>query len=149
MSKADLDAYRKKDAARKKKTVDPTAPEPTEMCKDVTPLSHYRRRQSYGNVLKSLNSLPSSPRKRTSVIAGLGKRAGLTLECQMEKRLRWNLSKEVEGDVKNFYFHLDISCTMSGKDIFPSSFLQVNFTYESLKVHIFGELFSDFCTLTT
>ena len=59
MSKADLNASRKKDAARKKKTVDPTAPEPTEMCKDVTPLSHYRR---YGNVLKSLNSLPSSPR---------------------------------------------------------------------------------------
>ena len=98
MSKADLDAYRKKDAARKKKTVDPTAPEPTEMCKDVTPLSQYRRRQSYGNVLKSLNSLPSSPRKRTSVIAGLGKRAGLTLECQMEKRLRWNLSKEIIGN---------------------------------------------------
>ena len=42
MSKADLDAYRKKDAARKKKTVNPTIPELTKMCKDVTPLSHYR-----------------------------------------------------------------------------------------------------------
>ena len=66
MSKADVDAYRKKDAARKKKTVNPTNPDPTEMCKDVTPLSHYRSRQSYGKALKSLNSLPSSPRKRTS-----------------------------------------------------------------------------------
>ena len=42
MSKADLDVCRKKDAARKKKTVNPTIPEPTEMYKDVTPLSHYR-----------------------------------------------------------------------------------------------------------
>ena len=62
MSKADLDAYRKKDAARKKKTVNPTTPEPTEMCKDVTPISHYRSKQSYGKALKkSLNSLPNSP----------------------------------------------------------------------------------------
>ena len=57
------------------------------------------------------------------MIPGLAKRAGLKLECQMEKKLRWNPSKEVEGDVENFYFHLDISCTMSGKDIFSSSFL--------------------------
>ena len=65
--KADLDAFRKKDAARKKKTVNPTIPESTEMCKDVTPLSHYRNKQSYGKASKkSLNSLPSSPRKRVS-----------------------------------------------------------------------------------
>ena len=31
MSKADLDAYRIKDAARKKKTVNPITPEPTKM----------------------------------------------------------------------------------------------------------------------
>ena len=75
-SKVDLDAYRRKDAARKKKTVNPTTPEPTEICKDVTPLSYNRSKQSYGKALKkSLNSLPSSPRKRTSVIAGLAKRA--------------------------------------------------------------------------
>ena len=75
MSKADLDADRKKDAARKKKTVNPATPEPTKMCKDVTPLSHYRSKQSYGKALKkSLNSLSNSPRKRTSVIAGLAKR---------------------------------------------------------------------------
>ena len=123
MSKADLDACRKKDAARKKKTVNPRTPEPTEMCKDVTPLSHYRSKESYGKTLKkSLNSLPSSPRKRTSVIAGLAKQAGLKLECQMEKRTRWNPSKEVEGDVENFYFLPDISCTMPDKDIFPSNF---------------------------
>ena len=61
MSKADLDAYRKKDTDRKI-TVNPTTPEPTELCKDVTPLSHYRSKQSYGKALKkSLNSLPSSP----------------------------------------------------------------------------------------
>ena len=96
MSKADLDAYRKKDTDRKI-TVNPTTPEPTELCKDVTPLSHYRSKQSYGKALKkSLNSLPSSPRKRTSVIAGLG---GLMLGCQMEKRTRWNPSKKVEGGV--------------------------------------------------
>ena len=47
MSKADLDAYRRKDTARKKKTVNPTTPEPIEMCKDVTLLSHYRSKQSY------------------------------------------------------------------------------------------------------
>ena len=47
MSKADLDAYRRKDTARKKKTVNPTTPEPTEMCKDITLLSHYRSKQSY------------------------------------------------------------------------------------------------------
>ena len=65
MSKADLDAYMKKDTARKKKTVNPTTPEATEMCKDVTRLSHYRSKQSHGKALKkSLNSLPSSPRKR-------------------------------------------------------------------------------------
>ena len=105
MSKEDLDAYKKKDAARKKKTVNPTITKPTEMYKDVTPLSHYRSKQSYGKTLKkSLNSLLSSPRKRTSVIAGLAKRAGLKLKCQMEKRTRWNPSKEVEGDVENFYF---------------------------------------------
>ena len=75
-SKADLDAYRRKDAARKKKTVNSTTPEPTEICKDVTPLSYNRSKQSYGKALKkSLNSLPSSPRKRTFVIAGLAKRA--------------------------------------------------------------------------
>ena len=86
MSKVHLDAYRKKEAARKKKTVNPTTPEPTEMCKDVTPLSHYRSKQSYRKALKkSLNSLRSSPRKRTSVIAGLAKRTGIKLECQMEK----------------------------------------------------------------
>ena len=61
MSKADLDVCRKKDAARRKKTINPTIPEPTEMCKDVTPLNHYRSKQSYGKTLKSLNSLPSSP----------------------------------------------------------------------------------------
>ena len=123
MSKADLDACWKKDTARKKKTVNPTIPEPTEMCKDVTPLSHYRSKQSYGETLKkSLNSLTSSPRKRTSVIAGLAKRAGLKLECQMEKRTRWNPSKEVERDVENIYFRPDISYSVPGKDIFPSGF---------------------------
>ena len=123
MSKAYLDACRKKDAARKKKTVNPRTPEPTEMCKDVTPLSHYRSKESYGKTLKkSLNSLPSSPRKRTSVIACLAKRAGLKLECQMEKRTKWNPSKEVEGDVENFYFRPNISYTMPGKDIFSVSF---------------------------
>ena len=67
MSKADLDACRKKDAARKKKTVNPTIPGPTEMRKDVTPLNHYRSKQSYGKASKkSLNSLPRSPRKRVS-----------------------------------------------------------------------------------
>ena len=123
MSNADLDAYRRKDTARKKKTVNPTTPEPIEMCKDVTLLSHYRSKQSYWKALKkSLNSLPSSPRKMTSVIAGLAKRAGLKLECQMEKRTRWNPSKEVEGDVENFYFCPDISYTMPDKDISPSGF---------------------------
>ena len=77
----------------------------------------------YGKTLKkSLNSLPSSPWKRTSVIAGLAKWAGLKLECQLEKKTRWNPSKEVQRDVENFYFHPDISCTMPGKDFFPSSF---------------------------
>ena len=47
MSNADLDAYRRKDTARKKKTVNPATPEPIEMCKDVTLLSHYRSKQSY------------------------------------------------------------------------------------------------------
>ena len=99
MSKADLDAYMKKDKARKKKTVNPTTP-----ASGVTRLSHYRSKQSHGKALKkSLNSLPSSPRKRTSVIAGLAKRPGLKLECQMGKRTRWNPSKEVEGDIENFY----------------------------------------------
>ena len=46
MSKADLDAYRKRDTARKKKTVNQTIPEPTEMCKNITALSHYRSKQS-------------------------------------------------------------------------------------------------------
>ena len=123
MSKADLDACRKKDTARKKKTTNPTIPEPTEMCRDVTPLSHYMSKQSYEKTLKkSLNSLPNSPRKRTSLIAGLAKRAGLKLERQMEKRTRWNSPKEVERYVENFYFRPDISYTMPGKDIFPSSF---------------------------
>ena len=73
MSKTDLDAYRKKDAARKK-TVNPTTPEPTETCEDVTHLSHYRSKQFYGKSLKkSLNSSSSSPQKNTSVIAGLAK----------------------------------------------------------------------------
>ena len=72
MSKVDLDAYRKKDAAIKKKTVNATTAELTEMCKDVTPLSHYRSEQSYDKTLKkSLNTLLSSPRMRTSVIARL------------------------------------------------------------------------------
>ena len=89
MGKADLDACRKKDAARRKKTVNPTIPESTEICKDVTPLSHYRSKQSYGKALKkNLNSLPSSPRNRTSVIASLAKRVGLKLQCQIEKRTR-------------------------------------------------------------
>ena len=122
MSKADLDAYRKKDTGRKK-TVNPTTPEPTELCKYVTPLSHYRSKQSYGKALKkSLNSLPSSPQKRTSVIATLAKQAVLKLECHIEKRTRWNPSKEVERDVENFYLHPDISYTMPGKGIFPSGF---------------------------
>ena len=122
MSKADLDAYRKKDTGRKK-TVNPTTPEPTELCKYVKPLSHYRSKQSYGKALKkSLNSLPSSPQKRTSVIATLAKQAVLKLECHIEKRTRWNPSKEVERDVENFYLHPDISYTMSGKGIFPSGF---------------------------
>ena len=47
MSKADLHAYRKKDAARKKKIINRTVPEPTGMCKDVTPHSHYRSKQYY------------------------------------------------------------------------------------------------------
>ena len=76
MSKVDLDAYRKKDSTRKKKTANPTTLEHTEVCKNVTTLSRYRSKQSHGKALKkSLNSLPSSPRKRTSVIAGLAKRA--------------------------------------------------------------------------
>ena len=87
MSKVDLDAYRKEDSTRKKKTANPTTLEHTEVCKNVTTLSRYRSKQSHGKALKkSLNSLPSSPRKRTSVIAGLAKQAGLNLECQMEKR---------------------------------------------------------------
>ena len=93
------------------------------MCKDVTPLSHYRSKQSYGKTLKkSLNSLPSSPQKWTSVIASLAKRAGLKLECQREKRAKWNPSKEVKEDVENFYVRPDIYYTMPGKDIFPLSF---------------------------
>ena len=76
MSKADLNAYMKNDTGRKKKTVNPGIPEPIKLCKDITLLSHYRNKQSYGKGLKkSLNSLPSFPRKRTSVIAGLTKRA--------------------------------------------------------------------------
>ena len=106
MSKADLNGYSKKDEARQKNTVNPKTSEPIEICKDVTPLSHYRSKQSYGKALKkSLNSLPSSPRKRTSVIAGLG---GLMLGCQMEKRTRWNPSKKVEGGVENCYLCLDL-----------------------------------------
>ena len=35
MSKVDLDAYRKKDSTRKKKTVNPTTLEHTEVCKNV------------------------------------------------------------------------------------------------------------------
>ena len=56
------------------------------------------------------------------MIAGLAKQAGLNLECQMEKRTRWNPSKEVEGDVENFYFRPDISYTMLGKDILAQVF---------------------------
>ena len=55
------------------------------------------------------------------MIAVLARRAGLKLECQMEKRTRWNPSKEVE-DVEDFYFHPDISYTMPGKDMFHSTF---------------------------
>ena len=123
MSKADLDGYSKKDEARQKNTVNPKTSEPIEICKDVTPLSHYRSKQSYGKALKkSLNSLPSSPWIRASVIASLAKQAGLKLECHIEKRTRWNPSKEVERDVENFYLHPDISYTMPGKGIFPSGF---------------------------
>ena len=123
ISKADIDVYRKKDGARKKKTVNPTTPEPTEMWKDVTTLSHCRSKQSYRKALKKgLNSLPSSSRKRTSLIAGSAKRVELNLECRMVKRTRWNPSKEVEGDVENFYFRPDISYTMTGKEIFSSGF---------------------------
>ena len=60
--------------------------------------------------------------KRTSVIATLAKQAVLKLECHIEKRTRWNPSKEVERDVENFYLHPDISYTMPGKGIFPSGF---------------------------
>ena len=59
MSKADLDAYRKKDAARKKKTFNPTTPESTEMCKDVTPLSHYRSKQFYEEEFEFLVDEPN------------------------------------------------------------------------------------------
>ena len=118
ISKADIGAYRKKDAARKKKTVNATTPEPTEMWKDVTTLSHCRSKQSYRKALKKgLNSLASSSRKRRSVIAGSAKRVELNLGCPMVKRTRWNPSKEVEGDVENFYFRPDISYTMTGKEI--------------------------------
>ena len=86
-SKVDLDAYRRKDAARKKKTVNPTTPEPTEICKDVTPLSYNRSKQSYGKALKkSLNSLPSSSRKRASVIPGLAKRARVDVSVPNGKK---------------------------------------------------------------
>ena len=119
MSKVHLDAYRKREAARKKKTVNPTTPEPTEMCKDVTPLSHYRSKQSYRKALKkSLNSLRSSPRKRTSVIAGLAKRAGIKLECQMEKRTRWNPSKEMLKEMLKTSFSIQISHTLCQVRIF-------------------------------
>ena len=118
ISKADIGAYRKKDAARKRKTVNATTPEPTEMWKDVTTLSHCRSKQSYRKALKKgLNSLASSSRKRRSVIAGSAKRVELNLGCPMVKRTRWNPSKEVEGDVENFYFRPDISYTMTGKEI--------------------------------
>ena len=52
MSKADIDAYRRKDAARKKKNVNLTIQVPNKMCKDVTPPSHYRSKQSYRKALK-------------------------------------------------------------------------------------------------
>ena len=72
MSKADLGSYRKKDTKRKKKTVNAITSEHSEMYKDVTNLSHYRSKQSFGKSLKkSLNFLSSSPQKRTSAIAGL------------------------------------------------------------------------------
>ena len=102
MSKADLGSYRKKDTNRKKKTVNATTSEPIEMYKDVTGLSHYRSKQSFGKTLKeSLNSLPSSPQKRTSAIAGLAKRAGFKFECQMEKRTTgWNPSKKLNEILK-------------------------------------------------
>ena len=102
MNKADLGSYRKKDTNRKKKTVNATTSEPIEMYKDVTGLSHYRSKQSFGKTLKkSLNSLPSSPQKRTSAIAGLAKRAGFKFECQMEKRRTgWNPSKKLNEILK-------------------------------------------------
>ena len=56
------------------------------------------------------------------MITGLAKRAGLKLECQMEKKTRWDSPKEVKGDIENFYFHPNISYSMPGKDIFPQVF---------------------------
>ena len=43
-------------------------------------------------------------------------------ECQMEKRTRWNPSKEVERNVENFYFCPDIPYTMPGNDVFSLKF---------------------------
>ena len=115
MSKEELDAYRKRDSERKKKKSTSTTSTP-EPCSSSTPLNHYRSKQSFSKALnKTLDSLPKSPRKRSSVVAGLAKSVGLKLESKMQKATRWNATKEIEEDVVSFYFRPDISYTMPGK----------------------------------
>ena len=80
-------------------------------------LNPYRTKQSFGKaVAKCRQSLPTSPRRRKAVIAGLASHIGLNLEGKLERNIKkmQGLSDETKECVKNFFFRPDISYTMPG-----------------------------------
>ena len=80
-------------------------------------LNPYRTKQSFGKaVAKCRQSLPTSPRRRKAVIAGLVSHIGLNLEGKLERNIQklQGLSDETKECIKNFFFRPDISYTMPG-----------------------------------
>ena len=80
------------------------------------PSSSYRNKQSYGKAMKrSIEALPSSPRKKAAVVSGLAEKVWLKIVDEVQKINHPNsVRKELHEIVKEFYFRPDISYTAPG-----------------------------------
>ena len=113
MSPEDLSNYRKNDAMRK-------AEKKKEICEpeivNIIYSTPYRRKQNYGKAMKrSMESLPSSPRKKIAIVTGLAERIGVQLQENVEKYLRpIGVSDELRRMSEDFYLRSDISYTSAG-----------------------------------
>ena len=112
MSPEDLSNYRKNDAMRKAEKKEICEPEIV----NIPYSTPYCRKQNCGKAMKqSMESLPSSPRKKIAIVTGLAERVGVQFQENVEKYLGpIGVSDELRRMSEDFYLRSDISYTSPG-----------------------------------